>query len=197
MGAMIYDGLLGHRDEVVLTDLHTDYWGALRAAQQNIYDRSLEHRWFSRDPASQRERWTWVAAASGWWSYLDVVAGCDLWSGACGSAGNRAWRGNVAGVEGDVKANRQRERTSQAHPRIPSLHRDRGEGSAAFNERQNIFAEYLPYAIVFGCAEKWARCFGDVDTEKVVARGTTEPGTTRSSSSRATCKASPVPLHTR
>ena len=28
-----------------------------------------------------------------------------------------------------------------------------------FNERADIFATYLPYAIVFGCAEKWARVF--------------------------------------
>jgi uncharacterized membrane protein len=33
-----------------------------------------------------------------------------------------------------------------------------------FAERENIFAEYLPYAIVFGCVERWARAFKDIDT---------------------------------
>ncbi|HXH82692.1 MAG TPA: DUF2207 domain-containing protein, partial [Candidatus Tectomicrobia bacterium] len=33
-----------------------------------------------------------------------------------------------------------------------------------FNEKANIFAEYLPYAIVFGCVEKWARAFRNIDT---------------------------------
>src|SRR5207245_8844171 len=32
-----------------------------------------------------------------------------------------------------------------------------------FAERENIFSEYLPYAIVFGCVEKWARAFQDIE----------------------------------
>ena len=28
-----------------------------------------------------------------------------------------------------------------------------------FQEKENIFSKYLPYAIVFGCTEKWARAF--------------------------------------
>jgi uncharacterized membrane protein YgcG len=31
-----------------------------------------------------------------------------------------------------------------------------------FAERQNIFHEYLPYAIVFGCVDKWAKAFEDL-----------------------------------
>jgi uncharacterized membrane protein len=30
---------------------------------------------------------------------------------------------------------------------------------AQFAERKNLFSEYLPYAIVFGATEKWARAF--------------------------------------
>jgi uncharacterized membrane protein len=33
-----------------------------------------------------------------------------------------------------------------------------------FAERENIFSEYLPYAIVFGCVERWANAFKDIDT---------------------------------
>ena len=28
-----------------------------------------------------------------------------------------------------------------------------------FNEQENIFARYLPFAIVFGCVSKWAKAF--------------------------------------
>ena len=39
---------------------------------------------------------------------------------------------------------------------------------AQFAERANIFSEYLPYAVVFGATEKWAKAFEglatDVDT---------------------------------
>jgi uncharacterized membrane protein len=30
---------------------------------------------------------------------------------------------------------------------------------AQFAEQQNLFTEYLPYAVVFGCTDKWARTF--------------------------------------
>ena len=30
---------------------------------------------------------------------------------------------------------------------------------ARFQEKENLFSRYLPYAIVFGCTEKWARAF--------------------------------------
>ena len=28
-----------------------------------------------------------------------------------------------------------------------------------FNEQENVFARYLPFAIVFGCVDKWAKAF--------------------------------------
>jgi uncharacterized membrane protein len=34
---------------------------------------------------------------------------------------------------------------------------------ARFAERANLFSEYLPYAIVFGATEKWARAFAGLD----------------------------------
>ncbi|MFN8015819.1 MAG: DUF2207 domain-containing protein [Acidimicrobiia bacterium] len=40
---------------------------------------------------------------------------------------------------------------------------DVGEGERqAFAEKANLFLEYLPYAIVFGCADKWANIFGSL-----------------------------------
>jgi uncharacterized membrane protein len=34
-----------------------------------------------------------------------------------------------------------------------------------FNEDQGIFARYLPYAIVFGCVDKWAKAFEGLESE--------------------------------
>ncbi len=36
---------------------------------------------------------------------------------------------------------------------------------ARFAEQKNLFSEYLPYAIVFGATEKWARAFSGLDGE--------------------------------
>ena len=35
---------------------------------------------------------------------------------------------------------------------------------ARFAERENIFSTYLPFAIVFGCVDRWARAFAGIDT---------------------------------
>ena len=40
-----------------------------------------------------------------------------------------------------------------------------------FAEQHNIFSEYLPYAIVFGCTEKWARAFEGLDAEALGTGG--------------------------
>ena len=34
---------------------------------------------------------------------------------------------------------------------------------ARFAEQQHLFTEYLPYAVVFGATEKWARAFAGLD----------------------------------
>jgi len=36
---------------------------------------------------------------------------------------------------------------------------------ARFAEQQHLFSEYLPYAIVFGATERWARAFAGLDGE--------------------------------
>jgi uncharacterized membrane protein len=36
---------------------------------------------------------------------------------------------------------------------------------ARFAEKQNLFSEYLPYAVVFGATAKWARAFAGLDGE--------------------------------
>jgi uncharacterized membrane protein len=38
-----------------------------------------------------------------------------------------------------------------------------------FAERENIFSDYLPYAIVFGCVEKWANAFKDIDATQATS----------------------------
>ena len=34
-----------------------------------------------------------------------------------------------------------------------------------FAEQANIFATYLPFAMVFGCVDKWARALQDIDMQ--------------------------------
>jgi uncharacterized membrane protein len=36
-----------------------------------------------------------------------------------------------------------------------------------FAEQHEIFSQYLPYAIVFGCTDKWARVFAQLDAQQL------------------------------
>ncbi|HUQ42407.1 MAG TPA: hypothetical protein VM052_07895, partial [Candidatus Limnocylindrales bacterium] len=38
-----------------------------------------------------------------------------------------------------------------------------------FAERENIFAEYLPYAIVYGCVDQWAKAFEGLDLKEATS----------------------------
>jgi hypothetical protein len=44
-----------------------------------------------------------------------------------------------------------------------------------FAEREHIFSEYLPYAIVFGLTERWAAVFADLDTASPDTAGAGSP----------------------
>ena len=38
-----------------------------------------------------------------------------------------------------------------------------------FAEREKIFTAYLPFAIVFGCVDRWAHAFRDIDVAAATA----------------------------
>ena len=45
-------------------------------------------------------------------------------------------------------------------------------GMAQLDESENVFSTYLPYAIVFGLTEKWAKAFAVLAAEGAAATGT-------------------------
>jgi hypothetical protein len=44
-------------------------------------------------------------------------------------------------------------------------------GRAAFAEQQQLFVEFLPYAVAFGAVDRWARAFGGLNGETSAAVG--------------------------
>ena len=46
------------------------------------------------------------------------------------------------------------------------LHDDGGKERQAFAGRANLFEEYLPYAIVYGCVKNWAKAFEGLGLER-------------------------------
>jgi uncharacterized membrane protein YgcG len=163
----LFKGLMGDRKEVLLSDLHADYWSALREAQDMLYADAAQHRWFVQHPANVRSRWMSVGVG-----ILLASAPC-LFALAYVGAGVVALPIALTGLLIVITSRLAPKRTAKGSELmrrvlgfrlyVSTAERDRQK----FNEQKHIFAQYLPFAIVFGCVEKWARVFDDVDVAQV------------------------------
>jgi hypothetical protein len=150
--------------EVKLSALRKRFGLRLRRIQNALYDDVAKRRWFSGRPDKARARWhtigflvlaagvglTWFAAARTHLALIPipvVLAGLAL-AWAARWMPRRSPKGT--GLVRRVLGFRTYIETAEAQ-------------EARFQERENIFSKYLPYAVVFGCTEKWARAFAGLD----------------------------------
>jgi hypothetical protein len=152
--------------EVKLSALRRKFSVRLRRIQTALYDDAVDRRWFAGRPDTIRTRWhtfgflvlaagiglTWLAAAK---THLGLVAIPVALAGLA-LAWTARWMPRRTpkgtGMVRRVMGFRTYIETAEAH-------------EARFQERENIFSKYLPYAIVFGCTEKWARAFAGLDRQ--------------------------------
>ena len=157
-------------DEVKLSSLKQRFYTSLAKAQRELYGDSVARKWFAADP--QRVRQIYAALGAG----AVVVAGVLVFAlGASLGAGLIGLGLVVPAVALLVAAPRMPRKTRTGaeltrrtlgfrhYMEIAEKERQR------FAERENIFSEYLPYAIVFGCVEKWANAFKDIDAVRATS----------------------------
>ena len=157
---LLLDGLFEDGDEVLLSDLKTKFVARLKQVQEALYESVVAHGWFVRSPVTTRNVWLGIGfaalalgivveGAAIAWTKLALVpvsaplAGLVLLAGH-GSMPRRTARGTATLTR--VRGFRRYIETAEA---------DR----ARFAEDSNLFFEYLPYAIVFGATERWAKAF--------------------------------------
>ena len=163
----LYDGLFDDGSEVKLSELKGSFHGTLFGAQKDLYQDAVARRWFPVDPYWTRIRWqiggaALAAAGVG----LTFLLGLALGAGVVGVA--------VALVGAVLIAASRAMPSRTAHGRELLLrilgfrrYMETAETERQrFAERENIFAEYLPYAIVFGSVSKWARAFEGIDAQR-------------------------------
>jgi uncharacterized membrane protein YgcG len=151
-------------DQVTLSALKEHFYATLAKAQRQLYDDSVKRNWFAADP--QRVRQIYAVLGLG----AVLVAGfLVVWLGASLGAGLVGLGAVVPAVVLVGVATRMPRKTRTG---AELLRRTLGfrhymevaeKERQRFAERENIFSTYLPYAIVFGCVEKWARAFSDID----------------------------------
>jgi hypothetical protein len=166
----LFNGLMGDRDEVLLSDLHTDYAFALMRAQTQLYDEAVQHHWFTNDPAARRNRWQLYALAALLVGVL-MTWGLSVYWGD-GLVGLPVLFLGAVMIPFSTMMPKRTARGSELLRRVLGfrLYIDTAEKERQkFNEQQNIFAEYLPYAIVFGCVDKWAGVFSNAQTAALMS----------------------------
>jgi uncharacterized protein (TIGR04222 family) len=168
----LFRALFTGRDEVLLSDLRTTFSGSVKRVQGELYDDVTDRGWFHGNPRTVRGWWkfyAWLAIALG--VVLTVVLAV-LTSTHLGLVGVSLV---VAGFVMLSLAGRRPARTAAGTAVLAQVKgfelylRTAEADQLRFEEHEDIFSRYLPYAIVFGVAERWAAIFARLAATGLVA----------------------------
>ena len=168
----LLDGLFDDGDEVAVSDLKGTFASDYKQAVGEIYADGQRRRWFARRPDKARGLWlalgvVAMVASLGLFvlamlftTFALVAAALFVASLVLVAVHRRMPRRTVRGSRllTDTLGFREFVVTAEA---------DRMD----FAERENIFVGYLPYAVVFGAVDKWARTFAELGVDTAAAVG--------------------------
>jgi uncharacterized membrane protein YgcG len=160
----LFDALFASGDGVELSDLKNKFAAQLHKVQNDLYDDAVDRGWFAGRPDRVRALWlvAGVAALAGGVGLTIVVAmhthlglvPIPIAVGGVLLIAMSPWMPHRT-----VKGTGVLTRTLGFKRFIDESERDR----AQFAEKQHLFTEYLPYAVVFGATEQWAKAFAGLD----------------------------------
>jgi uncharacterized membrane protein len=162
---ILLQGLFEKGSSVKLSELKSEFYTHLHKAQKSLYRDVVQRGWFPHRPDRVRLLWAvlgLLVAALGMFvsfglgaRYGAALVGVPVVLGGLLLTILSPWmpRRNALGRE-------MLRRALGFRQYIATAEKDRQK----FNEQQNLFSEYLPYAIVFRCVDKWARAFEGIDT---------------------------------
>ncbi|MGH2635604.1 MAG: DUF2207 domain-containing protein, partial [Actinomycetota bacterium] len=153
-------GLFEDGDEVELSDLKKKFAERLTKVKDALYQDVVAKKWFLRRPDKVRQTWAGIGAfalvagigvtvALAWFTHFGllgvpfVIGGLLLLLGARWMPGRTA-KGTA--MTRRVNGFRRVIETAEEH-------------TARWAEQENVFTRYLPYAVVFGVTDKWAKTF--------------------------------------
>ena len=151
---------------VKMSELRNTFAEHLKTVQDALYDDAIERRWFPDRPDHIRTRWRVIGVV-----VMALGAGLVYLAARYTRAGIvpvPVVLGGLLLVAGASRMPRRTGRGTAVVRRVAGFRRfieDSEKERARFAERRNLFSEYLPYAIVFGCTEKWAKAFAGLDGE--------------------------------
>jgi hypothetical protein len=165
----LMNALFGAGPDVKLSDLKYKFRAELAQIQGAMYDDVVEKGWYRIRPDRTRRRWVLVALG---FLVVSIAATVIV---AVGSSFGLVPAGLVVGaITLLAVASHMPSRTgkgSAMFSRVRGFRRLFDEGDEGlrekFAEQHEIFSQYLPFAIVFGCTDKWARVFAQLDAQQL------------------------------
>jgi uncharacterized membrane protein YgcG len=160
---LLLNGLFESGPEVKLSELKSRFVARLRKVQEALYRNGVQERWFVGSPEKVRQRWAGIGVgvlvlggvleyATIRWTKLALLPLPVIAAGVLLMMGSHWMPRRTA--KGTALARRIRGfRTVIATAET---------NMARFAEKENLFTRYLPYAIVFGLTDKWAKAFASL-----------------------------------
>ncbi|MCC7362917.1 MAG: DUF2207 domain-containing protein [Dehalococcoidia bacterium] len=157
-------------DTVEISDLKDKFATRLGKVKEELVDDAMKRKWFSQKPGTSKG--IWVGAAIALVAIGGLVGfGAAVWIG-------RALLGApfvVAGIILFFMSFSMARRTATGSEALRRVLGFRLYVATAekrmqeFNEQQNIFARYLPYAMIFDVVDKWAKAFEGLENDPAQA----------------------------
>jgi uncharacterized protein (TIGR04222 family) len=159
----LLQGIFDDRATVLLSELKQTFRSDLQKVQEMLYDDVTRNGWFRGNPSSVRIKWQVIAV-------VVILAGAGLtWLLATSTTfGLLGLSVVVAGLVMLFVAPRMPARTAKGTAALAQANGFRQYLVTAeadqirFEEGEDIFSRYLPFAIVFGVTERWAKVFQDL-----------------------------------
>ncbi|MBW3654354.1 MAG: DUF2207 domain-containing protein [Actinobacteria bacterium] len=161
---LLFDALFEDGPRVEVSELSGTFAQHLRAVQNALYLDVKHQGWFSARPDHVREHWLGVGA--GVLVVGVIVVALTAWKTSWGLVPLPVVVAGVLLLAGARWMPRRTAKGTGTLRRVLGFRRfiDESEAERAqFAERQHLFSEYLPYAVVFGATEKWAKAFAGLD----------------------------------
>ena len=163
---LLLDGLFRDGSPVNLSSLRTTFVSRLETVRYALYQDVVAQGWFAGRPDKIRQKWYLIGGAAVVVSLVLLVALMAVTHAAL--LGVPLLLGSVLLLLSAKRMPRRTAKGTGVLRRVAGFRRfieESEKDRARFAEQQHLFSEYLPYAIVFGATEKWARAFAGLDDE--------------------------------
>jgi uncharacterized protein (TIGR04222 family) len=153
------------RNEVTMSALKNTFASDMHATQMRLYDDVTQQGWFRGNPNNIRNAYRAGGVALLALGFGTAFLGIPAIGGSAGVVAAAIFIGGLVVV---VLAGRMPARTAAGSAVLAQadgfrLYLTTAEADQIrFEEGQDVFSRYLPYAIVFGVAERWAGVFDEL-----------------------------------